>query len=335
MERPAKGDGPNALHLDPRPADLSDAEYMAGATDQSIFSVIERGGRALDLPPTMPIWGKTLSREQIVDLVAYVWTLSKTPSKSDDAEMKQPTRLAENKTPTEADCRVCHVKSGERHPIAPDLGQEGSKLNKNWVYGFLKKPTKIRPVGYMPLTKSVMPDFQLTDEEALSLTEYLMARQDPRIPKMGSTEFRSTPEAVKEGKRLYEEVYGCDGCHQTGDKGGIAGPNLSQAGNRLRTEWIVTWLRNPGSLRQDSPMPNFGLQDHEIKALLAYILSVSEGPPPASPPANGKTPSELIEKGKSLARDKNCAGCHIFDMNNGKDRTEQKPQKIAEGRSVT
>jgi mono/diheme cytochrome c family protein len=88
----------------------------------------------------------------------------------------------------------------------------------------------------MPLTKSVMPDFQLTDEEALSLTEYLMARQDPRIPKMGSTEFRSTPEAVKEGKRLYEDVYGCDGCHQAGDKGGIAGPNLSQAGKRLKTE---------------------------------------------------------------------------------------------------
>src|SRR6266446_4342082 len=56
-----KGDGPNAQHLDPRPADLSDAEYMAGATEQTIFTVIERGGPALDLPATMPMWGKTFS----------------------------------------------------------------------------------------------------------------------------------------------------------------------------------------------------------------------------------------------------------------------------------
>ena len=81
-------------------------------------------------------------------------------------------------------------------------------------------------------------------------------------------------------------------------------------------------------------MPNFGLQEHEIKALLAYVLSISEGAPPPSLPANGKTPDELIEKGKSLARDKNCAGCHIFDMNHEKDRTEQKPQKIAGERSA-
>jgi len=72
-----KGDGPNAEHLDPRPADLSDAEYMASATEQTIFSVIERGGPALDLPGTMPMWGKTLSRGQVADLVAYVQTLSK------------------------------------------------------------------------------------------------------------------------------------------------------------------------------------------------------------------------------------------------------------------
>src|SRR5262249_24463594 len=164
--------------------------------------------------------------------------------------------------------RVGHIKAGEHGPIAPDLGQEGSKLNKNWVYSFLRKPTKVRPVGYLPLTKSVMPDFQLTEDEGLALTEFLMARQDPRIPKTGA-DFKASPEAVKEGKRLYEDVYGCDGCHHAGDKGGIAGPNLSHAGNRLKKEWIMIWLKNPAALRHDSPMPNFGLQDHEIKALLA------------------------------------------------------------------
>ena len=321
-----KGDGPNAQHLDPRPADLSDAEYMASATEQTIFSVIERGGPALDLPATMPMWGKTLSKGQVADLVAYVQTLSKVSA----MEKKPRTRLEEIKAPGGTDCRLCHVKSGERRQIAPDLGQEGSKLNKDWVYAFLKKPTKVRPVGFIPLTKSVMPNFQLTDEEAMSLTEYLMTNTDPKISKTAPGEFRVTPE-LKDGKRLFEEVYSCDGCHQVGNKGGIAGPNLSQAGKRLRPEWMMAWLKNPQAIRPDSPMPNFGLQEHEVRALVAYILSVSEGPSPAPLPANSKTHGELVEKGKMLARDKNCAGCHLFEMNH---EAEQKAQRTVEDPSV-
>ena len=322
-----KGDGPNAEHLDPRPADLSDAEYMASATEQTIFTVIERGGPALDLPATMPMWGKTVTKEQISDLVAYVQTLSK----ERPLKKTSPTRLENLQPVGESECRICHVKQGERRQIAPDLDQEGSKLNKNWVYSFLKKPTKIRPVGYMPLTKSAMPNFQFSDEEALSLTEFLMTKVNPKISRMMLGDFRVTPESVKEGKKLFEEVYSCDGCHQVGDKGGIVGPNLTQAGSRLRPEWIATWLKNPQSLRPDSPMPNFGFQDHEIKALLAYILSVAEGPPPASLPVTAKTPRELVEKGKMLVRDKNCGGCHLLEMNH---EAEEKPQRTAEEQAV-
>lgn len=314
-----KGDGPNSDYLDPRPADLSDAEYMASATEQTIFSVIEKGGAALDISLAMPAWGKTFSREQIADLVAYVQTLSK----GHPLEKKPPTRLEEIKAAGESECRLCHIKQGEHRQIAPDLGQEGSKLNKDWVYTFLKKPTKVRPVGFIPLTKSVMPNFQLTDEEALSLTEYLMTKKDPRISKTAVGEINTTPGVIEKGKNLFFDVYSCDGCHRVGDKGGIVGPNLSQAGKRLRPEWIATWLKRPQAIRPDSPMPNFGLQDHEIKALVAYILSVAQGPSPAARSETGKTTRDLIQKGEMLIKDKNCIGCHVLETDHEKERRPQ------------
>ncbi len=322
-----KGDGPNAEYLDPRPADLSDAEYMASATEQTIFSVIERGGAALDISLAMPMWGKTFSKEQIADLVAYVQTLSK----GRPMEKKSPTRLEEIKAMGETECRLCHVKQGEHRQIAPDLGQEGSKLNKDWVYAFLKKPTKVRPVGFIPLTKSVMPNFQLTDEEALSLTEYLMTKKDPRISKAVLGEIKMTPGEIQKGRKLFEEVYSCDACHRIGDKGGIVGPNLAQAGRRLRPEWMMTWLKNPQAIRPDSPMPNFGLQEPEIKALVAYILSVAEGPIPAASPATSKPIRDLIQKGEMLMKDKNCIGCHVLETGHDKERG---PQRTAEGLSA-
>lgn len=322
-----KGDGPNAEYLDPRPADLSDAEYMASATEQTIFSVIERGGAALDISLAMPVWGKTFSKEQISDLVAYVQTLSK----GRPLEKKASTRLEDLKAMGETECRLCHVKPGEHRQIAPDLGQEGSKLNKDWVYVFLKKPTKVRPVGFIPLTKSVMPNFQLTDEEALSLTEYLMTKKDPRISKAALGETKMIPSEIQEGKKLFEEVYSCDACHRIGDKGGIVGPNLAQAGRRLRPEWIATWLKNPQAIRPDSPMPNFGLQKQEIKALVTYILSVAEGPIPAASPAISKPIRDLIQKGEMLVKDKNCVGCHVLTTN---QEMEPRPQRTAKGLSA-
>jgi mono/diheme cytochrome c family protein len=322
-----QGDGPNAEHLDPRPADLSDAEYMASATEETITTVIRGGGAALDISQAMPPWGKTFTKEQIADLVVYVQSLSK----KHPVEKQAYTRLEDLEPVGELECQVCHMKQGERRQIAPDLDQEGSKLNKNWLYSFLKKPVKIRPVGFMPLTKSVMPNFQFTDEEALSLTEFLMTKKDPKVSKSVLGEFRVTPEEIKEGKRLFTDVYSCDGCHQIGGKGGIVGPNLAEARDRLRPEWIATWLKRPQALRPDSPMPTFGLQDHEIKALLAYILSAGEGPSPVALPVTSKTANELIESGKLLVKNKNCVGCHLLEMDHG---AEQKPQRTAEKLSV-
>ena len=68
-------------------------------------------------------------------------------------------------------CPVCHDIPGHATTIrkeAPDLTWEGDRVRPDWLFAFLKAPGTIRPA----LTAR-MPNFRLTDEEALALTEGL------------------------------------------------------------------------------------------------------------------------------------------------------------------
>ncbi len=67
-----RGDGPAAAGLNPKPRDLTDADYMSGVSDRRLWTTIKSGGAAVGLSPLMPPWGGTLTDDDIADLVAYI-----------------------------------------------------------------------------------------------------------------------------------------------------------------------------------------------------------------------------------------------------------------------
>ena len=294
---------------------------MGRLSDAEIYEVIEKGGAAVDLSGAMPPWGKTLTREQIQGLVSYIRSLSKKDEK------KKEVRFADLKQGGKDDCKVCHL-TNKAQMIAPNLGHEGSKLNLDWLYQFLKEPSRLRPVGYMPLTKAKMPNFYFTDEEAASLAAYLMTQKDEGIASavLPGGNLSDVAE-VEKGKQLFSDKYACDACHKTGEGGGgIVGPNLSVAAKRLRPEWIFYWLKNPQAIRPDSPMPTFGIPDGEIRSLTAYILNVSLKSPDT---AVGVAQPISVEgasakKGEKLIKEKNCLFCHTLDAYNSQERKGQR-----------
>jgi len=73
-----KGDGPAAVSLRPRPRDLTDHEYVKGLSDEDLFKVITYGGSSVGKSPLMPGWGNTLSKDDIIDIITYLRSLSKT-----------------------------------------------------------------------------------------------------------------------------------------------------------------------------------------------------------------------------------------------------------------
>ncbi len=74
------GDGFNAFNLDPRPRDLSDPAFQKKKSDADLADAIRRGGSGVGLSPLMPPWGRTLSAEEIDQVVLYVRSLKKPSS---------------------------------------------------------------------------------------------------------------------------------------------------------------------------------------------------------------------------------------------------------------
>jgi mono/diheme cytochrome c family protein len=71
----AKGDGPAAASLDPKPADLADLQ--SNFSDAYIFWRISEGGSMPPFNSQMPTWKSALSEDQIWQVVTYLRTFSK------------------------------------------------------------------------------------------------------------------------------------------------------------------------------------------------------------------------------------------------------------------
>lgn len=320
-----KGNGVNADNLDPHPSDLTGSEVQ-GLTDEEIYQVIDKGGASVELSVSMPPWGRTLSGEQINDVVAYIRTFSE-----EAPAPEKGARLSDVRKRDRSDCQICHMKESRLRPIAPNLGHEGSKLNPEWLSKFLKDPGKIRPVGFIPLTKSKMPNFQLSDQEVSALTAFLMTQKDEGVSAAALVGLApSDPGEIEKGKRLFVDKYACDACHKGGETGGIVGPDLSSTAERLKPEWVFFWLKNPQAIRPDVGMPNFGIPDSEIRSLIAYVYSLGGGVSPAAK-VSGATSADpaLVKKGEKLIKDKNCVGCHTLDNFNSQEKRQEKGKEAA------
>lgn len=67
----------------------------------------------------------------------------------------------------------------------------------------------------------------------------------------------------------------CLGCHVIGNQGGNVGPSLNDVTSRRTPAFIRRKLADPTFNNETSMMPNFGLSEEEIEAILAYLASLS------------------------------------------------------------
>ena len=62
--------------LVPEPARHSDAVLMNALSDEYLLDLLKKGGPAYGKSPLMGAWGRVLSEQRLLDLVAYTRTLS-------------------------------------------------------------------------------------------------------------------------------------------------------------------------------------------------------------------------------------------------------------------
>jgi nitric oxide reductase subunit C len=107
-----------------------------------------------------------LDDQALTDVVGFLTSLMK-PVDSEKilSENKDPAKAGE-KLVQAYDCRACHrIKNGGLARY-PDLTHQGTKVNRNWEWVWLRDPQKIKPGTYMPT-------FGFDEREIEAITAYI------------------------------------------------------------------------------------------------------------------------------------------------------------------
>lgn len=178
-------------------------------------------------------------------------------------------------------CQDCHYTDGpaKEKTIAdqlakkgPELWYAGSKFQKTWLGKWLQDPKPIRPLKYNSLTEKNAADHpKLAGPDAAAVTEYLMSLTS-KLVKQGVIKPKNNPK----GRLVFTKSMPCSGCHQfAGQKftGGLNGPSLTAAGERLNPDWIFAYLNDAKTFKPVRQMPVFVglLNDKDMQAVAEYI----------------------------------------------------------------
>ncbi|MBI3754250.1 MAG: c-type cytochrome [Deltaproteobacteria bacterium] len=179
-------------------------------------------------------------------------------------------------------CGSCHQIQGpatektfddQLKKKGPELWYAGSKFKKEWLEEWLEKPTTIRLLKYNSVTeKNTEKHPALSKKEAEEVAGYLMTLTAKEASAAGIKE-AVTPQ----GKNLFMKRYGCVGCHsiKAGARkvGGVSGPDLSDAGKRLKGDWVYAYLKEPKVFKPVKRMPVFVgiINDNEMKMLAGFV----------------------------------------------------------------
>ena len=268
-----RGDGPASKTLKDDsgrsiPArDYSRGQYLGGTTAAAIHMRFRTG---MDGTP-MPSFADSVSVEQGWDLAHYVLSLQLPKELPPADPVAYGRRIVE-----ERQCFACHVIEGRGGDVGPSLDVAAHKLRYDWVKQYLANPLAYGKLyHYMPYR---MPRFDLQPDEidaVISLFAKLADRKYPEPPPVAET---IDPKQAAEGQLIY--FIKCTECHNMGTvvptpEAKQQGPDLINVSQRIRFEWISTWVNNPQRLYPGARMVNTNLSDEEIEAVRGFVWKTS------------------------------------------------------------
>ncbi|MBE7526811.1 MAG: cytochrome c [Nitrosomonas sp.] len=170
----------------------------------------------------------------------------------------------------------------------PDLYYAGSKFNKDWLVKWLQNPVKIRPAGEFyrkhvkPGTKEDVVDEssltahpELITAEAEAAANALMTLTGPAdLVEKGA--FKNQKVTTAMGAMYFNKLRGCSACHTTAPgKGGLSGPEIATAGERLQPDFIYSYIKDPQKIDKGIWMPKLDISDADLQKLTSYIVQLS------------------------------------------------------------
>ena len=263
---------------DPKPKDLSNKSEMSTFKDEELFSTISRdmldtseeGGDEIGdddfAVPTMPTFKYTLSEDEIWAIVGHVRTLH---------GMKMEFNVGARKTSLDEALKAAQAKF-EQAKQAYEAAEKKASDEAERKSEELNKDVDVDESAYAAEQDAMGQAKKELDAAQVALNNFsTRPGRGVSIPRPDLT-VKSTETAalIEHGKRLYENKYGCNGCHSLADEGGKIGPALDRAGFRLNATWIYRWLKNPQAMDAHTRMPALGLNDADAKAVTMYVATL-------------------------------------------------------------
>lgn len=172
-----------------------------------------------------------------------------------------PAPLQEFHRQTRAhNCIECHELYGpakrelEGAEAPPSLTAAGNKLRASWLAQVLVSNKRIRP--WMKLEPAHL------GETARPLVKLFVQQAGAELGE-GASVPPPTPQQVAEGLKLLGKGEGglaCINCHDFAghrSAGDLRGPDMTEMHARIRTDWLLRWLREPSRLQPGTAMPAF------------------------------------------------------------------------------
>jgi mono/diheme cytochrome c family protein len=233
----------------------------------------------------------------------------------------------------EKGCTSCHAMEGItlQKDFGPDLSAIGSKNVSQLEFGQSKIPRNLisyiqakitNPGSVNPVAR--MPQYNFSPADLDAITTALLSMTGPPATS-GLQKLvipRANPQFQPAGEfaAIYER-YQCSACHRFNGYGGALAPDLTYEGSRAQKQWIISFLKNPQTLRPTLifRMPQFNMTEREASVLADYLSMVLQSPSVKEDAIDRKelTPVSAAT-GKQLYEVKyQCQSCHTIGSSGG------------------
>ena len=152
----------------------------------------------------------------------------------------------------------------------PILDTEGRKVQPEWLFDFLNHPTMIRPNLQVR-----MPTYAvISDEDWNKIIKYFQLKDGQTLAYENPHQISKSSSSYRAGD-VIQDLGACNNCHFYGStkpkQAALTwAPNLSLTKERLRSEWVLDWLRDPQAIIPGTNMPTpyvpFDEQIEDVKS---------------------------------------------------------------------
>ena len=209
----------------------------------------------------------------------------------------------------EAGCQTCHsadmvLASGDVQwqviNEGKDLFRQRGCMGCHRYEGYDREPEDMNSVSQQ------IKQFETQKKDNFKQTAYLMKQADSASSNDEANRLNEKAVALKvENSKLDGRIKQLDyQAHSLMEDMKKVGPNLKDIRLKLNRNWIPVWLKKPSDFRPTTKMPNFRLNDDQIRSISAYIWQTAfTDALPKRNPGNA-------DHGKELFETRGCLACH-------------------------